>query len=156
MWPQYVWVKEIMWERGKENKVYLWVRCIHICSVPNTCGAHLWPIVGREDKLYLALQTGRELSAVSSRFLFRLFWVILWVSLSFTDSSRLLSTCFSHLLSRLYFSVFCLFPVLFNSLIFPLFFSLLIFSLIISSTWVRDTVKIWLVSLLFAHNVILY
>lgn len=85
-------------ERVREGNMC--VRFIHICSVPNTDSAQWWPIVGRNDnRLYLALQTVRELSAVSSPFLsflppFFLFFfflfsvLILSVLLSLTGSSH--------------------------------------------------------------------
>lgn len=110
-------------EGKKEKCVSMCVRFIHICSVPNTGSAQWWPIVGRNDnRLYLALQTARELSAVSTRFLFFLppfflFFLclfsvlILSVSLSLNGSSLLLSTpSLCHFLSLLYFILLSFLP----------------------------------------------
>lgn len=147
------------------------MRFIHICSVPNTGSARWWPIVGRNDnRLYLALQTARELSTVSTLFLsilqpFFLVFLCLFSVLILSASLSLNGSSLHPLSPLLYlplFSAFCpalfyLFCVLFSrqSLIFPLFL-LWIFSLINislpSTTWVRDTVKFDL-SLLFTHNV---
>lgn len=114
------------------------MKCIYICSVPNTGGAQQWPIVGRNDnRLYLAPQTVRELSAVSSLFLPPAFLSFLSLSLFSPYSisvavfnrlfpalalSSLLYLSFSFLPFVLLFSIYsvsCLAARVLSSLSFP-------------------------------------
>lgn len=100
----------------KKKSVCVCLRFIHICSVPNAGSAQRRPIVGRNDNpLYLALQTAREMNAVSSlasRLSCQLsslsHLLILSGLLSLTDASLFLSLSLSSLLNLTFsFLLFC-------------------------------------------------